>query len=80
MGARAPLNMSDEYTTKWKFVDKSLKKALIDSQSVKAMPKEDWHEFLRSIKEDKHGVIKMHKLIQASGDGSKSQFHDSARS
>ena len=44
------------------------------------MPKEDWHKFSRSIKEDKHGVGKMFKLIQASGDGSKSQFHDSARS
>ena len=72
--------MSDEYTIKWKCVDKSLNKSLIDQPNVKAMPKEEWYQFLRSVKEDKHGVQRMHKLILASGDGEKSKFHDSALS
>ena len=61
--------MSDEYTIKWKSVDKSLNKSLIDQPNVKAMPKEEWYHFLRSIKEDKQGVQRMHKPILASGDG-----------
>ena len=72
--------MSNEYAIKWKAVDKSLKKALVDQPIVRAMPQEEWHHFLRTIKEDKHGVQRMHKLILASGDGKKSQFHDSALS
>ena len=72
--------MSDEHTIKWKSVDKSVKKSLIDQPSVKAMPKEDWYQILRSIKEDKHAVQRMYKLIMASGDGKKTQFHDSALS
>ena len=72
--------MSDEHSLKWKSVDKSLKKILIDMPSVKAMSKEEWHNFLRFLKEDKQGVSRMHKLIQASGDSKRSQFHDSATS
>ena len=66
--------MSDEYTIKWKSVDKSLNKSLIDQPNVKAMPKEEWYQFLRSVKEDKHGVQRMHKLILASGDGKNPSF------
>ena len=44
------------------------------------MPKEDWYQFLRSIKEDKHAVQRVHKLIMASSDGKKSQLIDFALS
>ena len=48
--------------------------------SVKAMSNEDWHKFLRCVKEDKQGVVRMHKLIQAGSDSKKSQFHHSSTS
>ena len=72
--------MSDEYSKKWKSVDKSLKNVLLEMPSVKAMNKDEWYKFLKTVKEDKQGVARMHKLIQAGGDSKKSQFYDSATS
>ena len=80
MGARRHLTMSDDFAIKWNMVDKSLKKILLDTPTVKSMGKDEWHKFLRTVKEDKHGVGRLHKLIQAGGDSKKSQFHDSANS
>ena len=72
--------MSDDFSKKWKSVDKSLKNVLMKMPSVKAMNKDEWHRFLKTVKEDKQGVARMHKLIQAGGDCKKPQFHDSATS
>ena len=74
------MTMSDEYSKKWKCVDKSLKNVLLDMPNVKAMNKDEWHRFLKTVKEDKQGVARMYKLIQAGGDSKKPQFHDSATS
>ena len=80
MGTRRHLTMSDDFAIKWKVVDKSLKEILLDTPTVKSMSKDEWHKFLRSVEEDKHGVGRLHKLIQAGGDSKKSQFHDLANS
>ena len=64
--------MSDEYSIKWKVVDKSLKKILIDTPIVKTMSKDEWHKFLRIVRADRQGVVRMHKLTQVGGDSKKS--------
>ena len=79
-GPERHLTMSDEYSRNWKCVDKGLENAFLGTPSVKAMNKDEWHKFLKTVKEDKQGVARMHKLIQAGGDSKKSQFHDSATS
>ena len=80
MGTRRHLTMSDEYSKTWKSVDKSLKNVLLEVPSVKAMNKDEWYKFLKTVKEDKKGVARMHKMIQAGGDSKKSHFYDSATS
>ena len=72
--------MSDGNSKKWEVVDASLQQVLLDTPSVKAMSKEDWHKFLRTVKEDSQGATGMHKLIEAGGDNNKSQFHGFATS
>ena len=72
--------MSDEYSKKWKSVDKSLKKVLEEMPSVKAMSKDEWYKFLKIVKDDKRGVRTLHNHLQAGGDGKKSPFYDSATS